>query len=144
METGLQTSCRSSKCGRSTAAPSAYLACDALPKGYRATISYHVMVFDPSRFSHGSTHEYRISIHRAVSEVLLGIATPDANLPVVHPPAGATLGLPCILKQPDNPNIDAGNEDQVLGDALYREVMGVFARRIVERRRESAAAGGVP
>jgi glutathione synthase/RimK-type ligase-like ATP-grasp enzyme len=33
-----------------------------------------------------------------------------------------------------NPNIDAGNEDQVLGDALYREVVGVFARRIGERR----------
>ena len=32
-----------------------------------------------------------------------------------------------------NPNIDAGNEDQVLGDALYREVVGVFARRIAER-----------
>jgi glutathione synthase/RimK-type ligase-like ATP-grasp enzyme len=33
-----------------------------------------------------------------------------------------------------NPNIDAGNEDQVLGDALYREILGVFARRIAERR----------
>jgi glutathione synthase/RimK-type ligase-like ATP-grasp enzyme len=31
-----------------------------------------------------------------------------------------------------NPNIDAGNEDQVLGEALYREVVGVFARRIAE------------
>ena len=31
-----------------------------------------------------------------------------------------------------NPNVDAGNEDQVLGDALYREVLGVFARRIAE------------
>src|SRR5438270_441596 len=31
-----------------------------------------------------------------------------------------------------NPNIDAGNEDQVLGPALYREVLGVFARRIAE------------
>ena len=31
-----------------------------------------------------------------------------------------------------NPNIDAGNEDQVLGDALYREILGVFARRIAE------------
>jgi hypothetical protein len=27
-----------------------------------------------------------------------------------------------------------GNEDQVLKEALYREVMGVFARRIAERR----------
>ena len=34
-----------------------------------------------------------------------------------------------------NPNLDAGNEDQVLGEALYREVLGVFARRIAERRR---------
>jgi len=32
-----------------------------------------------------------------------------------------------------NPNIDAGNEDQVLGEALYREVVGVFARRIAEQ-----------
>jgi glutathione synthase/RimK-type ligase-like ATP-grasp enzyme len=31
-----------------------------------------------------------------------------------------------------NPNVDAGNEDQVLGEALYREVLGVFARRIAE------------
>ena len=31
-----------------------------------------------------------------------------------------------------NPNIDAGNEDQVMGDTLYREVLGVFARRIAE------------
>ena len=36
-----------------------------------------------------------------------------------------------------NPNIDAGNEDQVLGQALYREVLGVFARRIAE-----TASGG--
>ncbi len=38
-----------------------------------------------------------------------------------------------------NPNIDAGNEDQVLGAALYREVLGVFARRIAEQR-----SGGIP
>ena len=33
-----------------------------------------------------------------------------------------------------NPNIDAGNEDQVMGDGLYREILGVFARRITETR----------
>ncbi|NEX64624.1 RimK family protein [Noviherbaspirillum galbum] len=33
-----------------------------------------------------------------------------------------------------NPNIDAGNEDQVLGEGLYREILGVFARRIAETR----------
>jgi glutathione synthase/RimK-type ligase-like ATP-grasp enzyme len=42
-----------------------------------------------------------------------------------------------------NPNIDAGNEDQVLGDALYREVLGVFARRITETT-EGAARRAAP
>ncbi|HWH38746.1 MAG TPA: RimK family alpha-L-glutamate ligase, partial [Usitatibacter sp.] len=41
-----------------------------------------------------------------------------------------------------NPNIDAGNEDQVLGEALYREVLGVFARRIAESRGGAAQRGG--
>jgi glutathione synthase/RimK-type ligase-like ATP-grasp enzyme len=45
------------------------------------------------------------------------------------------LGDRCyLIEVNDNPNIDAGNEDQVLGGALYREVMGVYARRIGERR----------
>jgi glutathione synthase/RimK-type ligase-like ATP-grasp enzyme len=38
-----------------------------------------------------------------------------------------------LIEVNDNPNIDAGNEDQVLGSALYREVLGVYARRIGER-----------
>jgi glutathione synthase/RimK-type ligase-like ATP-grasp enzyme len=37
-----------------------------------------------------------------------------------------------------NPNIDAGNEDQVLDAALYREILGVFARRIAETRANAA------
>jgi len=40
----------------------------------------------------------------------------------------------CIIEINDNPNVDAGNEDGVLKDALYREVMGVFLRRLEERR----------
>jgi glutathione synthase/RimK-type ligase-like ATP-grasp enzyme len=35
-----------------------------------------------------------------------------------------------VIEVNDNPNIDAGNEDSVLGEALYREVLGVFLRRI--------------
>lgn len=38
-----------------------------------------------------------------------------------------------LIEVNDNPNVDHGNEDSVLGDALYREVMGVFARRIREQ-----------
>ena len=37
-----------------------------------------------------------------------------------------------------NPNIDAGVEDEVLGEALYREIVGVFARRIAEGRSGAA------
>ncbi len=40
-----------------------------------------------------------------------------------------------VIEVNDNPNVDAGNEDTVLKDALYREVMGVFLKRIEERKR---------
>jgi len=45
-----------------------------------------------------------------------------------------------VIEVNDNPNIDAGNEDGVLKDALYREVIGVFLRRIRERERVKTAA----
>ena len=35
-----------------------------------------------------------------------------------------------VMEVNDNPNIDAGNEDAILQDALYREIVGVFLRRI--------------
>lgn len=43
-----------------------------------------------------------------------------------------------IIEVNDNPNVDAGNEDGVLKDALYREIMGSFVRRIEARKRVSA------
>ncbi|MEC4719570.1 RimK family protein [Noviherbaspirillum sp. CPCC 100848] len=39
-----------------------------------------------------------------------------------------------VIEINDNPNVDAGNEDAVLGDALYREIMGVFRKRIEARK----------
>ena len=44
-----------------------------------------------------------------------------------------------LIEVNDNPTLDAGAEDRVLGDALYREIMGVFCRRISERRWKAAA-----
>jgi glutathione synthase/RimK-type ligase-like ATP-grasp enzyme len=44
-----------------------------------------------------------------------------------------------VIEINDNPSIDAGCEDQVLKDALYRDVMGVFLRRIRERSLAVAA-----
>ena len=43
-----------------------------------------------------------------------------------------------IIEVNDNPNVDAGNEDGVLKDALYREIMGSFVRRIEARKLRSA------
>jgi glutathione synthase/RimK-type ligase-like ATP-grasp enzyme len=40
----------------------------------------------------------------------------------------------CIIEVNDNPNVDAGNEDGVLRDALYRAVIELFVHRIQVRR----------
>ena len=46
------------------------------------------------------------------------------------------VGQKCyVIEVNDNPNIDAGSEDQVLKDALYREIMGTFLKRIENRKR---------
>jgi glutathione synthase/RimK-type ligase-like ATP-grasp enzyme len=70
-------------------------------------------------------------------EIVVGTAVRAANL-IGRGLYGVDLkqvGDRCyLIEVNDNPNVDAGNEDQVLGSALYREVMGVFARRIAERR----------
>ncbi len=41
----------------------------------------------------------------------------------------------CIIEINDNPNVDAGNEDAVLGDALYQTIMKVFRARIEAHKR---------
>jgi glutathione synthase/RimK-type ligase-like ATP-grasp enzyme len=40
----------------------------------------------------------------------------------------------CVIEVNDNPNVDAGAEDGALKDALYLDVMSVFARRMAVRR----------
>ena len=73
-----------------------------------------------------------------VPEVVIDTAVRAANL-IGRGLYGVDLkqsGEKCWLIEVNvNPNIDAGNEDQILGDALYREIMGVFARRIREKRK---------
>jgi glutathione synthase/RimK-type ligase-like ATP-grasp enzyme len=39
-----------------------------------------------------------------------------------------------VMEINDNPNVDAGNEDGVLGTALYRELVGVLLRRARSRK----------
>jgi hypothetical protein len=64
-----------------------------LPSGHFVIIAGYeaarrrVLIVDPYQpHPYGETHEYWISIDRAVGAVLLGIVTHDANLLIVHPP----------------------------------------------------------
>ena len=49
------------------------------------------------------------------------------------------IGNKCyVIEVNDNPNIDTGTEDAILKDALYREIMGIFLKRIEARKRGPA------
>jgi glutathione synthase/RimK-type ligase-like ATP-grasp enzyme len=71
-----------------------------------------------------------------VPEVVIETAVRAANL-IGRGLYGVDLkqsGEKCWLIEVNvNPNIDAGNEDQIMGDAIYREILGVFARRITSK-----------
>jgi glutathione synthase/RimK-type ligase-like ATP-grasp enzyme len=45
-------------------------------------------------------------------------------------------GRAMVMEVNDNPNVDAGYEDQVIGDEMYMEIMRYFRRRLDERGRE--------
>ena len=94
---------------------------------------------EPGRHSEGATQA--LSVGEA-PEPVVKTAVRAANL-VGNGLYGVDLkqtGGECLVMEiNDNPNIEAGNEDQVLQDALYRELMGVFLRRITERRQAAAA-----
>jgi glutathione synthase/RimK-type ligase-like ATP-grasp enzyme len=66
---------------------------------------------------------------------LIGDGLYGVDLKEIRTQAGSQC---CVMEINDNPNIDAGNEDGVLKDALYREVMAVFLRRIGERHAMAA------
>jgi glutathione synthase/RimK-type ligase-like ATP-grasp enzyme len=40
-----------------------------------------------------------------------------------------------VMEINDNPNVDAGIEDQILGDELYMRIMRVFLKRLESRGR---------
>jgi glutathione synthase/RimK-type ligase-like ATP-grasp enzyme len=104
-------------------------------KYFMAPGHWQVIKRDPATRVEGAT--VALSIAEA-PEIVISTAVRGANL-IGSGLYGVDLkevGRHCyLIEVNDNPNIDAGNEDQVLGDALYREVMGVFARRIAERGR---------
>jgi len=68
-----------------------------------------------------------LSAANLIGDGLYGVDIKEAN------------GKCYVMEVNDNPNIDAGNEDGMTKDALYREILGVFLRRIRERSIAKAA-----
>jgi predicted ATP-grasp superfamily ATP-dependent carboligase len=108
-------------------------------KYYMAPNHWQVHKYEPGRHLEGGTEA--LSVGEA-PQIVVKTALRAANL-IGDGLYGVDLkqiGSQCyVIEINDNPNIDAGNEDGVLKDALYREVMGVFLRRIMERQPALAA-----
>jgi glutathione synthase/RimK-type ligase-like ATP-grasp enzyme len=106
-------------------------------KYFMAKGHWQVVKRESGRKFEGST--VALSVGEA-PEVVIRTAVRAANL-IGDGLYGVDLkqdGQQCyVMEVNDNPNIDAGNEDGVLKDALYREIMGVFMRRVQERKRVS-------
>ena len=49
-----------------------------------------------------------------------------------------------VIEVNDNPNLDAGVEDRVLGEGLYKALMEDFVRRLDTARRSQAASLTAP
>jgi glutathione synthase/RimK-type ligase-like ATP-grasp enzyme len=47
---------------------------------------------------------------------------------------------PVVIEVNDNPNIDRGVEDTLLGEELYRTLMAEFERRLEARAQQRAAS----
>lgn len=59
---------------------------------------------------------------RAIGEGLYGVDIKEVR------------GRPMVIEINDNPNIDHGYEDRVLGDELYRRIISYFTRRLETKR----------
>ena len=103
-------------------------------KYYMAPGHWQIIKHEHHRMSEGRTEA--LSIGEAPDEVVK-IAVQAANL-IGDGFYGVDIKqVGCqyyVIEINDNPNVDAGNEDAVLSDALYREVMGVFRKRIEARK----------
>ena len=83
----------------------------------------HVLVTNPRNYSK-QTRGYNV-LRKLMGNGLYGVDLKQ-------------VGRRCVvIEVNDNPNIDSGFEDKILGDELYRRIMRGFLRR-VERKKEGA------
>ena len=106
-------------------------------KYYMAAGHWQIVRREPGRRGYEEGPVKALAVAEAPEEVVK-LALKSANL-IGDGLYGVDIkqvgGRCCVIEVNDNPNVDAGNEDQVLKDALYREIMGSFVRRIEARKR---------
>ena len=108
-------------------------------KYFMAPGHWQVHKYEPGQHVEGATTAHSVG---EVPAAVVNTAVRAANL-IGESLYGVDLklvdGQVYVMEINDNPNVDAGNEDGVLKDALYREIMGVFLRRIRERQQAPVA-----
>jgi len=106
-------------------------------KYFMATGHWQIVKREPGRTGYQEGRVQTVAVAEAPEEVVK-IALKAANLigDGLYGVDIKQVGNRCyVIEVNDNPNVDAGNEDGVLKDALYREIMGSFVRRIEARKR---------
>jgi glutathione synthase/RimK-type ligase-like ATP-grasp enzyme len=106
-------------------------------KYYMAAGHWQIVKREPGRRGYEEGPVQAVAVAEAPEEVVK-LALKAANLigDGLYGVDIKQVGNRCyVIEVNDNPNVDAGNEDGVLKDALYREIMGSFVRRIEARKR---------
>jgi glutathione synthase/RimK-type ligase-like ATP-grasp enzyme len=106
-------------------------------KYYMAAGHWQIVKREPGRRGYEEGPVQAVAVAEAPDEVVK-LALKAANLigDGLYGVDIKQVGNRCyVIEVNDNPNVDAGNEDGVLKDALYREIMGSFVRRIEARKR---------
>ncbi|MBU1395139.1 MAG: RimK family protein [Gammaproteobacteria bacterium] len=109
-------------------------------KYFMAAGHWQIVKREPGRAGYQEGPVKAVAVAEAPDEVVK-IALKAANLigDGLYGVDVKQVGNRCyVIEVNDNPNVDAGNEDGVLKDALYREIMGSFVRRIEARKRVNA------
>ncbi|MFZ3260722.1 MAG: RimK family protein [Thiobacillus sp.] len=109
-------------------------------KYFMATGHWQIVKREPGRAGYQEGSVEAVAVAEAPQEVVK-IALKAANLigDGLYGVDVKQVDSRCyVIEVNDNPSVDAGNEDGVLKDALYREIMGSFVRRIEARKRVNA------
>lgn len=107
---------------------------------YMAKGHWQIVKREPGRRGYEEGPVRAVAVAEAPDEVVK-LALKSANLigDGLYGVDVKQVGSRCyVIEVNDNPNVDAGNEDGVLKEALYREIMGSFVRRIETRKRVNA------